>query len=349
MVNITALVTAVRLPMEIQRKKMRAHLDFSLTVVLVAAAFAYGARILLAPPPASNELTFAAIQANVPIYEKRDPEFEARILALHERLSETAIAFQPDLLIWPEAATPQPLFRDDPSWQTVRRLAEKHSGDFLLGTVHYDELGDFNSAVLLSDHAKAAAIYHKVHLVPFGEYVPFRKSFPLFAWIVGDIVPEDFDFGPQVGVLTMKTKPFKIAPLICFEDTLPYLARQFARKGAQVFVNVTNDAWFQRSAGSEQHRANAVFRTIETRLPMIRTANTGVTCAIDAFGRETHRLQEESGNTFFEGFLLGKVQVPTEPKPTFYTLNGDLFAQACVLLSLLGMVRVFRKREAKSA
>ncbi len=348
MVNVVAVITIVRLRMEILRKKMRAHYDFSLTVVLVAAAFSYGARVILTPPPESGELTFGAIQANVPISEKRDPAQEDEILALHARLSEFAFVQKPDLLVWPEAATPQPLFLNEKTWEAVHEVAERHAGDFLLGTVHYDERGDYNSAVLFTKSDRDPQIYHKMHLVPFGEYVPLRKSFPVFAWIVGDIVPEDFDFGPTASVFELSSKPFKIGPLICFEDTLAYLARQFVQGGAQVFVVVTNNAWFLRSAGSEQHRANAVFRTIENRIPMIRAANTGVTCAIDRYGRETHRLQETDGNTFFEGFLVGSVRIATSAKPTFYTLNGDLFTHICLLVSALATgitmaKHVFRK------
>jgi apolipoprotein N-acyltransferase len=118
------------------------------------------------------------VQANVPVIEKRDPKHEARILDLQARLTETALAIKPDLLIWPEAATPRPLFSDQRSWDVVRGLVEKHTGDFLLGTVHFDELGDYNSAVLLTENASNTQIYNKIHLVPFGEYVPLRDSFP---------------------------------------------------------------------------------------------------------------------------------------------------------------------------
>jgi len=344
MVSAVAAITVLRLRMEIARGKMRGHYDFSIVVVLVAAAFSYGARKLTAPPTGGEDLTFAAVQANIPINEKRDPARDAEILAIHDQMSATALAMHPDLLIWPEAATPHPLFLDQRSWQAVSKIAKGHGGDFLLGTVHYDDFGDFNSAALLTGHGSQVQLYHKMHLVAFGEYVPFRESFPLFAWIVGDLVPEDFDAGRTAEVMDLAVRPIRVGPLICFEDTLPYIARKFATGGAQVFVNLTNDAWFGRSAGPEQHRANAVFRTIETRLPMIRAANSGVTCVIDTFGRETHRLEETSGNTFFDGILFGKVSVPQTPSPTFYTLNGDLFAKVCAAFAAAACVVRNRRR-----
>ena len=337
MVNAMLVVTAKRLAGEARQGRLRPHYDFSLTIALVALVFGYGVRTLVRPSPAGQPLRIAAVQGNVPISEKRDPAHEASILDLNVRLTETALGIKPDLIVWPEAATPRPLFSDQQTWDTVRGVAERHQGDFLLGTVHYDSSGDFNSAVLLTDNGKLAQFYHKVHLVPFGEYVPLRETFPLFAWIVGDLVPEDFDFGPEPRVLAMHKPAVSLAPLICFEDTLGDLARQFARLGAQLFVTMTNDGWFLRSAGSEQHLANAKFRCVETRLPMIRAANTGVSCVIDDRGRITNRLQSDRGDSFIEGVLFAQVDVPKVPRQTFYTRRGELFAWLCLGAAALGV------------
>lgn len=336
MVNGIIVTTVQRLRLEFGRHKLRPHYDFSLTVALVALVFAYGVRQMMAPPRESKPLSFAAIQTDVPIVEKRDPAKEKEILDLHTRLTEQAIAMKPDLIIWPEAATPQPLFRDKASLDTVYALTKKFDGDLLLGTVHFAPQGAFNSMALLTHHAKEVQIYHKIHLVPFGEYVPLRKSFPLFAWIVGDLVPDDFDPGPRPILLNLKATSFRFAPLICFEDTLGDLARQFALQLPSLFITVTNDGWFLESAGSAQHLQNAIFRCVEAKLPMIRAANTGVTCAIDSFGRVVSKLENEKGSTFLQGFLNSQIQVPLKPDPTFYTENGDLFAQIC-----LGVAAVF--------
>jgi apolipoprotein N-acyltransferase len=334
MVNMMILITVKRLQMEIGRDKLRPHYDFNLTVILVVLAFSYGVRQLFRPPPPSESLSIAAVQANVPVNEKRDLENEERILDLHTRLTEAALAINPDLLIWPEAATPRPLFSDQRNWDVVRGLADKHGGDFLLGTVHFDQSGDYNSVVLLTEKARNAQIYNKIHLVPFGEYVPLRDYFPLFAWIVGDLVPDDFDFGREPVVLAMSKKPIKIGPLICFEDTLGDLVRQFALRGAQVLVTVTNDGWFLRSVGSEQHAIHSLFRCAETKLPMVRAANTGVSCVIDRFGRIVNRLRDDKGSTFTEGVLFAQLDVPKDPQKTFYTRYGELFSLVCLATSV---------------
>jgi apolipoprotein N-acyltransferase len=108
--------------------------------------------------------------------------------------------------------------------------------------------------------------------------------------------------------------------------------------GANLLANVTNDGWFLRSAGSQQHLANAVFRCVETRLPMVRAANTGVTCFVNEFGRITQVLADEHGSQFTEGVLTGEVSIPTGHELTFYVRNGELFAQGCAVVALLTLV-----------
>jgi apolipoprotein N-acyltransferase len=349
MVNMMIVITVKRLQTEIGREKLRPHYDFNLTVALVALTFAYGVRQLFRPAPRAETLRVAAVQANVPVNEKRDLENEKRILSLHAHLTETALATNPDLLIWPEAATPRPLFSDQYNWDVVRNLAERHKGDFLLGTVYSDETGDYNSAILLTEQAKSAQVYNKIHLVPFGEYVPLRNPFPLFAWVVGDLVPDDFDFGKEPLILSMSEKAVKIGPLICFEDTLGDLTRQFALRGAQVLVTMTNDGWFLKSAGSEQHVLHSLFRCAETKLPMIRAANTGVSCVIDRFGRIVNRLRDDRGSTFIEGILFAQLDVPQDPPKTFYTRYGEVFSMVCLAISVVACGYHLLRRQPQSA
>jgi apolipoprotein N-acyltransferase len=180
-----------------------------------------------------------------------------------------------------------------------------------------------------------------VHLVPFGEYVPLRHSFPLFAVVAGKWVPGDFDAGKDYTVFRLTNSDVQVAPLICFEDTIGELTRQFVLKGANLLADVTNDGWFLHSAGSQQHLANSVFRCVETRRPMVRAANTGVTCFINEFGRVTQVLQDETGSTFSEGALTGEVHVPAERSLTFYTRHGELFAKLCAAVTLIALVVYF--------
>jgi apolipoprotein N-acyltransferase len=156
--------------------------------------------------------------------------------------------------------------------------------------------------------------------------------------VVGDQVPGDFGFGKEHTVFRLANDKALIAPLICFEDTIGDLTRQFVLGGANLLANVTNDGWFLRSAGSRQHLANAVFRCPETGLPMVRAANTGVTCFINKFGRITQSLVDEHGSQFIDGTLTGEVSIPTERVRTFYVRHGELFALSCVGVSALVLV-----------
>jgi apolipoprotein N-acyltransferase len=177
---------------------------------------------------------------------------------------------------------------------------------------------------------------------------------PLLAQIVGDQVPGDFKEGKEPTVFTLTNDDVHAAPLICFEDTIGELTRQFVlpgetSPGANLLVDMTNDGWFLRSAGSHQHLANAIFRCVETRRPMIRAANTGVTCFISQFGRITQMLRDDTGSTFTEGVLAGDIKVPTDHELTFYVRHGELFAKACAAITVVSILVLFGVRRWKRA
>lgn len=351
MANLMLAATAKRLLLEIKRGARRAHYDFAITIALVALTWTYGVRQLFQKEPDSESLSFAAVQPNIPQTFRNDPGNELDVLETLKNQTLPAIAMSPDLLLWPESSTPSPLLGNQLTWNLVRGLAEQHAGDFLIGTTHWGTDGDYNSIVLLTKHGMEAQLHHKMHLVPFGEYVPMREEFPLLAKIVGDLVPDDFDAGKEFTTLELHTKPVKLGPLICFEDTVADLARQFANLGAQCFVVVTNDGWFLKSAGSTQHLNNATFRCVENKLPMIRVANTGVTCAIDRLGVVREVLRDSSGSTFLQGVLFSKISVPTNSEPTFFASHGEVFSISCLAVSLLALavsLNQFRKNKKTS-
>lgn len=343
--NIIAVTTVRRLIAEFGKARFRPRYDFIFAVALVTLMFAYGMRALLAKREAGMPLRVAAVQANIPQNEKFDEAFESKIFERYTRLTEAALVTNPQLLIWPECATPRAMFADEPNYRFVLNIAGRGGFNFLLGTLDWDAQGDFNAAVMLTRRGDDQQIYHKVHLVPFGEFIPLRHSFPLFAWIAGDLVPGDFVAGNNLTLLTTENPPVKIAPLICFEDTLGDLTRRFVLEGAQLLVNLTNDGWFLRSSGAEQHLANAIFRTIETRRPLVRCANTGVTCFVDVCGRIRQELRSPQGDSFVEGFLNGKIDVPAAGGLTFYARHGEIFSIGALAVTVGAILsRVFRRR-----
>ena len=343
-VNVIILTTAYRLVVEARTRVMRPHFDFTFTMAAIVGVLVFGFRATQVSP-AAKTLRVTAVQSNVPQNQKFDPQFTRRIFDQFRRLSEIALRSNPppELLVWPESSMPGPVLEDQESYKFVTDLAADADADFLLGTIDEDGGDVYNAAILLSEGGERVQMYRKVHLVPFGEFVPGRHTVPLLARIVGDQVPGDFKAGKEHTVFTLTNGDVQVAPLICFEDTIGELARQFVvptetSPGANLLVDVTNDGWFQHSAGSHQHLANAIFRCIETRRPMLRAANTGVTCFINQFGRVTQELRDEIGSTFTEGVLSGDIEVPSEHELTFYARHGELFAKACAVITLIAIV-----------
>jgi apolipoprotein N-acyltransferase len=343
--NVIALTTPLRLFHEARSHRMRPHWDINLTFLAIVALFVFGWRSVQNTRP-TKPLRVAAVQANIAQTEKMDRQSIAKIFDTYRRLSSIALRANPppDLLVWPESATPGPAFGDEQSYDFVMEFATSSHADLLLGTDEIATDRAFNAAVLVSDGGKQAQIYHKIHLVPFGEYVPLRHSFPLFAVVASRWVPGDFNFGEDYTVFRLTNDRAAVAPLICFEDTIGELTRQFVNRGADLLVNVTNDGWFLHTAGSRQHLANSIFRCIETRRPMVRAANTGVTCFVNEFGRVTQILRDDTGNSFTEGVLTGDVSLPQDRQLTFYTRYGELFTQICAAVTAIAVLVVFVRR-----
>jgi apolipoprotein N-acyltransferase len=215
----------------------------------------------------------------------------------------------------------------------------------MLCTLDFEDRHDYNAALLISNGGERVQIYRKIHLVPFGEYIPLRHSFPLFAAIAGTWVEGDFARGTEHTVFSLTNPDVRVAPLICFEDTVGDLVRRFVLNGANLLVDITNDGWFLRSSATHQQVANAIFRCVENRRPMIRAANTGVTCFVNEFGRITQILQDDTGDTFSEGVLGGSVDVPQDRQLTFYAQHGEWFAEICVVITALAVIFIFVRRK----
>ncbi len=293
---------------------------------------AYGVRTVREPRDTTT-VRVAAVQPDVPREQKFTREFAQDTFAKFARLSETALASKPELLIWPESSMPGPVLQDEDSYRFVTEFSKRVRIDLLLGTIDLDQQAVYNAAMLVSDGGENIQLYRKIHLVPFGEYVPGRNTLPGIARIVGDQVPEDFGRGRDYTVFKLTREDVRLAPLICFEDTIGELTRQFVLHGANMLANVTNDGWFLRTSGSRQHLDNAVFRCVETRLSMVRAANTGVTCFINEFGRVTEKLTDQNGSQFVEGVLSGELRVPIDYEPTFYVRHGEWLANACMAIT----------------
>ena len=177
--------------------------------------------------------------------------------------------------------------------------------------------------------------YDKRHLVVFGEFIPLESWIP-WSWRLAMGMPVSISAGKEGAVFWAGKGRIPLSPLVCFEDILPYLARADVRDGARMLVNVTNDAWFDEVMSPNQHMRNAVLRAVENRVPLVRAANTGVTCVIEPSGRVASLLSDRQGRTAGPGVLWADVAVPPdEMSLTFYTRFGDMYGLACAVATVL--------------
>jgi apolipoprotein N-acyltransferase len=332
MCNVILLITVLRVRAEIGRIRLRPHFDFALTAALVVFAFGFGTRVLIRAqrsPAPTVSLSVAAVQPNVSQRDKHDTERWPDIFDQMERLSDSAAAFSPELLLWPEASVPGGMLGDKETVEWMRERAALVPA-MMIGT---DDLNrgaageDHNSAAFILRGEKEPQFYDKQQLVPFGEYLPLR---PLLGPVFGGIVQGDFKPGKGPGVFSLAKPALKLAPLVCFEDTRGDVTRAQVKLGAHLLVNLTNDGWFGRTAELDQHMNDAIFRCIENRRPMVRCTNNGITASVDSFGRVDRWMEP-----FTEGWKMQPVSVPTDLRETFYTRYGEAFSVACGALSLL--------------
>ncbi|MBA4393543.1 MAG: apolipoprotein N-acyltransferase, partial [Desulfobacca sp.] len=196
------------------------------------------------------------------------------------------------------------------------------------GKTHY-----FNRAYLLSPEGQVS-FYDKIHLVPFGEYVPLRKLLPF----VGKMVEAIGDFSPGSGNQGLTHPKGKLGVLICFETIFPELSRSYKKEGAQFLVNMTNDAWFGKTSAPYQHLSILTFRAIENRVWVARAANTGFSAFIDSTGQII-----KSFPLFQSGGIYANI--PLRSEKTFYSRHGDLLVVFCCLVFLGGIAMADRNEK----
>ncbi|MBC8019007.1 MAG: apolipoprotein N-acyltransferase [Verrucomicrobia bacterium] len=298
-----------------------------LLLVLFIATLFYGFnRLNDGTSPAATPLRVALVQGNIPQDVKWSPAFRDKTISVHERLTRDAAKNGVDLVIWPESAIPF-FFQDEPQQaDRIRKLARELSTSLLIGSPAH-ELRDgkrvfLNSAFMISPSGETTGRSDKIHLVPFGEYVPLRRFFPFISKLVVGIG----DFSPGERAVPLVAGQTRIGTLICAEAVFPELGRAYVNNGARILANITNDAWFGRTSAPYQHLAIAAFRAVETRTPMVRAANTGVSAIIDQNGH----ISSMTG-LFTEGFRTGEIRPGSGD--SIYLKIGDAAAWLCVLLT----------------
>jgi apolipoprotein N-acyltransferase len=311
-----------------------------LLLILFIATLFYGfSRLTGDTSAATAPLRVAVVQGNIPQDVKWSPAFQDKTISIYERLTREAGKNGVDLVVWPESAVPF-FIQDEPlQAERIKKLARELSASMIIGSPAHELRNGkrvfLNSAFMVDPTGEITGRSDKIHLVPFGEYVPLGRFFPFINKLVVGIG----DFSPGVRAVTLTAGRTQVGTLICAEAVFPELGRAYVNNGARILANITNDAWFGHSSAPYQHLSIAAFRAVETRTPMVRAANTGVSAIIDQNGH----ISSMTG-IFTEGFRTGEVRPGSGD--SIYLKIGDAAAWLCVLLTagIAGLAWLKRKQ-----
>ena len=327
----------------VQAKRAGASLAVALGIVLVVLGYGLWRLPRLGGP---ETVRVAVVQGNIPQERKWDEAYRADIVERYAGLTRQAARAAPDLIVWPETSVPGFLGLDEPLTQSLFAVSLAAEVPMLIGAPHARLDGarwqTTNGAALL----QAGAIrqwYDKVHLVPFGEFIPFEGTLP---WL-REVLPPIGDFIPGHDY-TVFNWPVKFSALICFEDLFPDLARRFVQGGARLLLVITNDAWFGPTAAAYQHAQASTFRAVELRVPVARAANTGWSGCIDASGRWLGSVRDADGaELFVPGTAACDLALPPaadgQAGRSAYLRWGDWFAWLCIGLTAAWLLDTLRR------
>ena len=347
--EIVLVNVAVAAALLVPRQKRAA-----LLVAALAAAAVLQSGQLVEPPPAVGNREALLVQQNIPIAVRWPPDYFDRTLNDLTSLTLKSVAdsaaqsstgqassgqfstTKPDLIIWPES--PAPFYTNDPRFRTAISEMARRAGTWVvtgsIGTAPATKSGTheliFNSAVIVSPTGEWTGRYDKVHLVPFGEYLPFPSLFSF----AGGLSKEVGEFEPGGSRVPLDATNEKLGVFICYESVFPDDVRQFAGQGAQVFVNISNDGWYGDSGAWSQHVNQTRMRAVENERWVLSAANTGLTGSIDPYGRMVVRAPRKDRTTLIAPYALTYVT-------TFYSRHGDWFAMLCAIISLGALVERF--------
>jgi apolipoprotein N-acyltransferase len=274
----------------------------------------------------------AVVQGNIKQDVKWDKSYVQETLNKYFALSEKASKGNPDLIVWPETALPFYYGFSKNLSDQVDICVRKAKTNFLIGSPAFERIKEktkyYNRVYLLNKFSIETGKYDKVHLVPFGEYVPLGK----YLSFLGKLTAQSGDFTQgEKNTAPLNFGAADAGILICFEIVFPNLSRNYVQKGADILLTITNDAWFGMSSAAEQHFSMAVFRAVENRRSLARAANTGISGFIGPKGKVY-----EKSDIFVEASLV--YDLPILKIKSFYTIYGDVFAILCSIAIIISFM-----------
>jgi apolipoprotein N-acyltransferase len=306
--------------------------------VLTCGTLLYG-QMIFSKPTVGTRIKVSVVQGNIEQAKKWDSKYENYIMQIYTDLSKKASEERPALIIWPETATPGYILKKFDILKKMISLIRQTGTYYLIGSAEYPKFEKTlfnpekggNTALFFSPQGKVLGQYLKVHLVPFGEYIPYDGIIPWPKFIVSNENKPSLMPGKEFKLFNLDGTMFGV--VICWETLFPGLIRQFVKKGATIIINITNEAWFGESAYSYQILAINIFRAVENRVSLARAGNTGISCFIDPFGRMIGKVKINNKDIFVRGYLTK--DIPLSQGKTFYTMYGDIFSYFCIIITSL--------------
>jgi apolipoprotein N-acyltransferase len=282
-------------------------------------------------------LRVGLIQGNIAQEDKWNPSEARRIFTTYIAMTRDAVRRGAEFVVWPESSTPFMFEEDTAGAAALRALAREVQVPILFGSDQVDRSGDvirlYNSAFLLTPTGETGAVYRKIHLVPFGEYIPFKE----WLYFVSPLVERLAEFAPGTSAVILPVGEHTVNTAICYEVVYPSLIRDAVLAGSQLLTTITNDAWYGNSSAPYQHFELASMRAIEQGRYLARSANTGISGIVDPYGR----VVAKSG-LFEQAGLVGDVRTLTGR--TIYAHMGDAVAYAAMVLTAAAFIAVGRRR-----
>ena len=283
---------------------------------------------------AGRPIRVGIVQGNVPQDQKWDPAQARDIFDRYLRLTAQTIGQGAQLILWPESATPFYFGVSGAETAELQALARRNRVAILLGSDQW-EVGTprkvYNAAFLLQPDGSTGGVYRKVHLVPFGEYVPLKR----ILFFAAPLVEAVSDFSPGAHVNTLPLGDSRISTAICYEVVYPALIREGVQEGSALLTTITNDAWFGQSSAPWQHFQMATMRAIEQGRYLVRSANTGISGVVDPYGRVL-----AASPLFVEWQRTMDVRLIEDR--TVYSRIGDVVAWVSVLITAVALILAAR-------
>lgn len=311
-------------------------------MLLVLTSFPFLTELMT--PQRESMARVALVQPYIPQDKKWDGAFATFVLETLEKVTLAANdRGSPDFIVWPEAVTPWPLYRDSNVQAWIESIARKTGKPLLLGSVAavtgFPSGENWYNGAFVVDPVSGLAerSYYKRKLVQFGEYIPWR---PVLGWLE-KVAPIGGDFTPGISssplIVPAGLNRMPVGVLICFEDVFPSLARESVRSGASMLVVLTNNAWFGEGGAAYQHAAHSVLRAVENRRPVVRCGNGGWSGWIDEYGNIRTTVLNDEGSVYFRGArtVIVNHDLRWSGRQSFYTQHGDWFVVVCAALSIM--------------